>query len=71
MIQDILFFLFPIGIIILMTVSFKKVMKPFKNDEGKYDKGELMKVVKLFFSLFIAYFIFKLLRGGLEDLFGF
>ena len=54
-----------------MIVSFKKVMKPFKNDEGKYDKGELMKVVKLFFTLFISYLIFKLFRNGLEGLLGF
>jgi hypothetical protein len=65
MFEDILVIIGTIGIIIFMIVIFKKVMKPFKNDEGKYDKGELMKVVKLFFTIVGSYFIAKLLSDWL------
>tara|TARA_Y100000031_G_scaffold143544_1_gene174097 strand:- start:101 stop:340 length:240 start_codon:yes stop_codon:yes gene_type:complete len=56
-----------IGFIIFMVVSFKKVMQPFKNDEGKYDKGELMKVGKIFLFIIIPIILWSLFYDLLFD----
>ena len=66
-IDDLISLLVGIGIIIFMVVSFKIVMKPFKNDEGKYDKSELMKVGKIFLFIIIPIILWNLFYDLLFD----